>query len=127
MPIRRLANGEVAETRMVQVHCRPLTCHMVQVPHHGSRRNVGPPLLHRLLGPALQYEQSLKIAVASVPKDDAKHPRRIVLNAFKRRGAPVVKTCGKKFRYHSGTMPARPDEGNAAYEPFHAQVEGYDT
>lgn len=103
------------------------TCRLVQVPHHGSRRNVGPTVLNRLLGPTLPYEQELKIAVASVPKDDARHPRRVVLNAFKRRGAPVVTTCGKKYRYHSGTMPARSNEVEARREPFHARVEAYET
>jgi beta-lactamase superfamily II metal-dependent hydrolase len=102
-------------------------CHLVQVPHHGSRRNVGPTVLNRLLGPALPHEQESKIAVASVPKDDAKHPRRVVLNAFKRRGAPVVRTCGKRYRYHSGTMPARSNEVAAEREPFHTSVEDYDT
>jgi beta-lactamase superfamily II metal-dependent hydrolase len=101
--------------------------HLVQVPHHGSRSNVGPTVLNRLLGQRLPNGSPQKRnAVVSVPKDDANHPRKMVMNAFLRRGAPVLKTQGSYVRYHQGAMPARADEIAAAPFPFFDQVEGYD-
>ena len=49
----------------------------VQIPHHGSRRNVGPTILNRLLGP-IQPETSPTryTAFVSAPKDDRTHPER---------------------------------------------------
>jgi beta-lactamase superfamily II metal-dependent hydrolase len=62
---------------------------LVQVPHHGSRRNVSPSVLDRIVGPKLpKNAPRTKRAIVSAPKDDANHPRKMVLNAFLRRGAP---------------------------------------
>lgn len=99
---------------------------LIQIPHHGSRRNVSPAILNRLLGP-IQLEGSPPqlMAVASVPKDDSKHPRKMVTNAFRRRGAGVITTRGSKFRAHSG-MPERPGEGPAQHLAFFTDVEDYD-
>ena len=59
----------------------------VQVPHHGSRRNVGPAVLDRLLGPRRTIDESARSAFASVAKKGApKHPAKKVANAFRRRG-----------------------------------------
>lgn len=83
----------------------------VQVPHHGSRRNVGPALLNRLLGPRLQLEAKLRTAFVSVANvDDAKHPSKKVTNAFRRRGAPVLATGGqtKNHYWNAPGWPARP-------------------
>jgi beta-lactamase superfamily II metal-dependent hydrolase len=55
---------------------------LVQVPHHGSRRNVSPSVLDRIVGPKLPPgSPPIKKAIVSAPKDDEKHPRKIVLNA----------------------------------------------
>jgi len=100
---------------------------MVQVPHHGSRRNVSPSALNRLLGPKVRSgSQEQRQAIVSAPKDDDKHPRKIVLNAFLRRGAGVRSTQGKPLRFHSGTMPARSDESPAVPYGFFDRVEAYD-
>lgn len=72
--------------------------HLVQVPHHGSRRNVGPTILDKFLG-----EKTAKVgakvgnAVVSVGKvcNVDGHPKKVVTNAFKRRGYPVTQTRGK--------------------------------
>ena len=61
----------------------------VQVPHHGSRSNVGPSALDRLIGPIKTPENRQTIAFISAPKDDETHPRKMVVNAFKRRCANV--------------------------------------
>jgi hypothetical protein len=65
----------------------------MQIPHHGSKRNVGPTILNRLLGEpgtqTLRYE-----AVASAAKAAPKHPAKRVTNAFTRRSADVAVTNG---------------------------------
>ncbi len=54
----------------------------IQIPHHGSRRNVGPTILTRVLGDRQAETMPTKFtAFVSAPKDDDQHPRRIVLNA----------------------------------------------
>jgi beta-lactamase superfamily II metal-dependent hydrolase len=100
---------------------------LVQVPHHGSRSNVTPSVLDRLLGPKLPRGTPRKrMAVVSVPKDDETHPRKMVINAFSRRGADVCKTQGSYYRFHRGSMPVRGNE--VAAEPFgwFDKVEAYD-
>lgn len=100
---------------------------LIQVPHHGSRRNVSPELLDVLVGPRLPAGSGeRRFAVVSVPKDDAKHPRKMVVNAFTRRGAGVRKTQGRKYRFHSGSMPPRPGEVEAKPFGFFDRVEDYD-
>jgi hypothetical protein len=98
---------------------------LVQVPHHGSRRNVSPQILDRLLGPIVDEGISRGItAIASVPKDNTKPPRKMVTNAFLRRGAGVSVTQGRKLRLHDN-MPARFNEGQLTVLPLFAQVEDY--
>jgi beta-lactamase superfamily II metal-dependent hydrolase len=80
----------------------------IQVPHHGSRRNVGPTILNRLVGPRLTQEAKLKTAFVSASKDGTpKHPARKVTNAFRRRGAPVHATQGLTKWHHSHDAPDR--------------------
>lgn len=98
---------------------------LIQVPHHGSRRNVSPQILDRLLGPIVEEGRSRgTTAVASVPKDDTKHPRKMVTNAFLRRGVVVSVTQGRKLRLHDN-MPARMNEVQLNVLPFFEQVEDY--
>lgn len=100
---------------------------LVQVPHHGSRSNVTPSILNRILGPVLPFGSvSKRLAIVSAPKDDTRHPRKIVLNAFHRRGAPVYATQGKYVRSHSGAMPDRPTEVPLTPFGIFDQVEAYD-
>ena len=71
------------------------TLKFVQVPHHGSRRNIGPTLLDTLIGPKLANPLTIKTAVVSVaPGGAPKHPAKKVANAFLRRGAPIHATVG---------------------------------
>jgi beta-lactamase superfamily II metal-dependent hydrolase len=82
----------------------------VQVPHHGSKRNIGPTLLDRLLGPRLQQETKARTAFVSVARvENAKHPSKRVTNAFRRRGAPVLATGGqtKNHYWNAPGWPAR--------------------
>lgn len=103
------------------------TLTLVQVPHHGSRSNVTPRVLDRLVGPRLPTDAPPKrMAIVSVPKDDETHPRKMVMNAFRRRGAPVYKTQGRYVRHHSGAMPFRNNEAQAIPFDWFDKVESYD-
>jgi len=97
----------------------------VQVPHHGSRRNVGPAILTHLLGSRQRENDPTRFtAFISAPKDDDQHPRRIVVNAFKRRGAKVVATQGSNM-IHYGGFPKRNGYSSAEVLPFFTKVEEY--
>jgi hypothetical protein len=97
----------------------------IQIPHHGSRSNVGPTILNQIIGP-IKPEGSAPhfLAYCSVPADDAKHPRKMVLNAFIRRGAQISLTQGLKKVFYGGFTP-RPGYGPATPFPFSDQVEDY--
>ena len=81
---------------------------LIQIPHHGSRRNVGPSILNRLIGmPVPQGEKRAIIAIASTAKKgEPKHPRKAVMNAFTHRGASAVATRGRTICY-SHDAPGR--------------------
>lgn len=98
----------------------------VQVPHHGSRRNVGPTILNRLIGPVQPQGNSPRFtAFISSPAKDDIHPRKMVVNAFLRRGGRVIATQGQP-KIHYGGFPQR--AGYVAVESMHLspQVEEYD-
>jgi beta-lactamase superfamily II metal-dependent hydrolase len=98
----------------------------VQIPHHGSRRNVGPTIMNRLLGPVQPAGSPPRFsAFVSAPKDDDTHPRKMVLNAFMRRGGRVIATQGLKKVFWGG-FPVRPGYVAAEAMPFASQVEEYD-
>jgi len=85
------------------------TLKYLQLPHHGSKRNVGPALLDALLGPKrAEGETTGKYAFISAAKKGApKHPSRRVVNAAIRRGATVLLTAGSSHCYHSTDAPSR--------------------
>lgn len=93
----------------------------VQVPHHGSKRNVGPTLLDRVVGPRLQAEAKLKTAFVSAAKDSARHPSRRVTNAFRRRGAPVFAPGGQTIS-HRFDAPERQEWGTITPLPLYTEV-----
>jgi beta-lactamase superfamily II metal-dependent hydrolase len=97
----------------------------VQVPHHGSRRNVGPTILDRILGHPVPEGTERFTAFVSAPPDDVTHPRQIVVNAFKRRGARVASTKGNNI-VHWGGFPARTGYTDLTFLPFAPDVEEYD-
>lgn len=96
----------------------------VQIPHHGSRRNVGPTVLNALLGPIEAMQSNKFSAFVSAPVDDADHPRKIVLNAFMRRGGRVVATQGTNKVYWGG-FPPREGYVSAEHIQFSPRVEDY--
>ena len=88
----------------------------IQMPHHGSRRNVGAAILDRLIGrPVGQGEKRTISAIASTAKKgEPKHPRKAVMNAFTHRGASALATRGETIR-HSHDAPDR--EGWTSVKP----------
>lgn len=99
----------------------------VQIPHHGSRRNVGPTILNQLLGPIQEKDGTSRFsAFVSAPKNDETHPRKMVLNAFTRRGGRVIATQGLS-KVHWGGFPVREGYETATALPFAPRVENYDS
>lgn len=84
----------------------------LDVPHHGSRRNVNTKVLRRMNGTT---------AFISASTGSSKHPSKKVINGLKKHGAKVYKTNGNTIRHHHNA-PNR-GWGTIAEEPFHSQVE----
>lgn len=97
--------------RSLGISLQGLNC--VQVPHHGSRRNVSPSVLNNITG---------QNAIVSVAPKSTTHPRRKVTNAFKRRGARVYRTNGGLINY-TINWPRRPEISDAIEIPFYDRVE----
>ena len=95
------------------------------VPHHGSRKNLGPTILNRLFGNIRQQEIRDWTAFISAAQDGAqKHPHKKVTNALQRRGASVYVTAGSPK-----CLPRNaPDRGwsNAVAVQFYPAVEDDD-
>lgn len=101
-------------------------CSLYQVPHHGSRRNVSPSVLDVLLGPRTALPRPMKRdAVASVGAACTTHPRKVVTNAFTRRGVEVAPTRGRILQFCTG-YPIRAGYGPITYLPLYSNVEEYD-
>jgi beta-lactamase superfamily II metal-dependent hydrolase len=93
----------------------PGRCQFVQIPHHGSGRNVGPTILDRLLG-SKGTEDKRGTAYVSAAKSGApKHPAKKVTNAFRRRGYMPYATQGDAKRHHHA---APPRAGYSTCEPL---------
>lgn len=96
---------------------------LVQIPHHGSRRNVGPGVLNRIVGQPVEEGQKRGIsAIVSAASNSEKHPRKAVLNAFTHRGATVSATRGGHIR-HSWQAPSREGWKPLEPEPYHYELE----
>lgn len=81
---------------------------LVQIPHHGSRRNVSTEILDALLGARLsempEAGTETFTAIVSSAKADEHHPRKAVVRAFMHRGAKVLQTEGKSICHYSGAL-----------------------
>lgn len=113
-----------AEARGVSL---PQTVKFIQVPHHGSRNNISPSILDQLIGPRSYspVSDTSLTAFVSAGKDSETHPRKMVVNAFLRRGAKVCWTKGQSIR-HSYSMSARDGWGPIKSLPFFEEVESWD-
>lgn len=98
----------------------------IQVPHHGSKKNIGRTILNSLVGPKLPEEQRNKKKMSAfcscAIKGEPKHPAKKVANAFKRRGAPVFQTKGRPILYYNDA-PDRVGYTNIDPLPFYDEVE----
>jgi beta-lactamase superfamily II metal-dependent hydrolase len=81
---------------------------LIQIPHHGSRRNASSALLDRVLGP-IGSESLGKAYVSVCSQDDPKHPAGRVVNAYRRRGYKWNWTAGASIYRHSPDAPHRSD------------------
>jgi beta-lactamase superfamily II metal-dependent hydrolase len=99
--------------------------HFIQVPHHGSRHNVSRTTLSRWLGDPLPQgsaKRGTAFCSAGDGDDAAKYPRRVVSNAFRRRGYPVHVTGGTGKRHHH-QMLGRQGWSSSQAIPFFDMVE----
>lgn len=101
---------------------------MIQIPHHGSRRNVGPSILNRIIGGIVGEGVTRGImGVAScATKGEPKHPNKRVLNAFKRRRVSCYKTQGIILWERSSDAPERPNYKVLSPCPLYDEVEEED-
>jgi beta-lactamase superfamily II metal-dependent hydrolase len=102
----------------------PAELRFIQIPHHGSRRNVGPTVLNRIIGEPVGEDQSRSItAIASTAKNgEPKHPRKSVLNAFTHRGVKTLVTRGTGI-CHFHEAPQREGWSALQPEPYHLDYE----
>jgi beta-lactamase superfamily II metal-dependent hydrolase len=85
-------------------------CHWMQIPHHGSRRNINEVLITHF---------APKVAYVSA-RGSRKHPREVVVNAFKNVGTVVYSTHYPKstsLHHHRGNVPQR--TGYSAATPLY--------
>lgn len=81
-------------------------CRWMQIPHHGSRRNIDRELVDHFR-PQTAYISA---------QGSKKHPRRAVVNAFKNVGTSVFSTHypnASSLRFHLGSTPPRAGYGSA--------------
>lgn len=98
--------GAEALARALQAYPQLAGLHWMQIPHHGSRRNITAGLIDHLR-PNVAFVSAC---------GNAKHPRRAVVNAFKRVGTLVYSThypAAEHLYHHSGLVPAREGYGPA--------------
>ncbi|MBD5801885.1 ComEC family competence protein [Azoarcus sp. Aa7] len=118
------ATASYAEARGVSL---PGSLKFIQVPHHGSRNNVSPSVLDRLIGQKTYspVSDARVTAFASAAQGSETHPRKMVVNGFLRRGANVTATQGRTI-CHNHNMPSRNGWGAIDSLPFYEEVEAWD-
>lgn len=96
----------------------------VQIPHHGGRHNVSSETLNLIAGTPLPIQPDApgRTAFVSAAAKAPKHPKRVVTNAFIRRGFRVVQTKGDAICHYFG-LPARANWGPAKVVPFYSELD----
>ena len=79
------------------------TVNFYQIPHHGGQHNLDDDTLNCMLG---KNSKKKRVAFVSVGKG-SDHPRKNVVEAYKKRGVKVYKTEGNIIHHQSGSMPDR--------------------
>lgn len=78
-----------------------------QIPHHGSRHNISPSILDRMLGKPVKKGESRHVTCVASVAEGSDHPLKMVTNAFIRRGTSTYKTDGDVLHHRKGDMPDR--------------------
>lgn len=117
---------ELASAELEYLGHMPGSYSCVQIPHHGSRHNVGPTVLTKLLGDKLaNINEQRGHAYVSAAKDCQDHPKKVVMNAFIRRGYPVTSTEGLGKVFHNLGVN-RSGWSTSTPHPLYAEVEADD-
>ena len=110
------AEGNICSLKEIDVH---------QIPHHGGRHNVSPSILNRIVGSIIpKGTTATKTAIVSVAVG-SDHPKKMVTNAYIRRGANVYEARDKVLRQHYGDMPKREGWKSANALEFSEEVEDW--
>lgn len=97
-----------------------------QIPHHGGRHNISPTVLNELIGKIINKgDLPTKSSYVSVSKG-SDHPKKMVVNAYIRRGAKVFEARESILWHHNGT-PEREGWTNANQLQFSDEVEDWGT
>lgn len=97
-----------------------------EIPHHGGRHNVSPSILNQLIGDILSVGDTNDKSAFACVGFHSDHPKKMVVNAFIRRGVAVYKTNGKTINHRRGVMPARNGWSQAPNLEFSTIVEDWD-
>jgi beta-lactamase superfamily II metal-dependent hydrolase len=102
--------------------------HRFQIPHHGGRHNVSTEILDRWFGERLARQpaegQETFTAIVSAARDDEDHPRKVVVRAFRHRGAKVISTDDGRGTKRTGhNAPARDGWSAATPLPYPTDME----
>lgn len=112
--------ADYADTQKINLQ----KCQFIQIPHHGSRHNVTPAILDRIIGSKVsQVDQPTKNAYVEVAKGSKEYPRKVVVNAFTRRGVNVFATINGIICHSSNDMPKREGWQKCSPLPFYDKVE----
>ncbi len=96
-----------------------------QIPHHGGRHNLSPNVLNRIVGPIVDKKDiPKKTAYVSVGKN-SDHPRKMVTNAYIRRGVKVYE-ARESSKWHRRGTPDRSEYYAARPLSFSDQVESWE-
>jgi beta-lactamase superfamily II metal-dependent hydrolase len=87
---------------------------VLQVPHHGSKRNISPSIIDAL--------KCTNAYISCAPNGEPKHPAKKVTNAFKRRGIKPYWTKNNGLCHRHNT-PSREGWSTATEIPFYDKVE----
>ena len=101
---------EYAKTKSITLN----NLSVLQVPHHGSKRNISPSIIDAL--------KCTNAYISCAPNGEPKHPAKKVTNAFKRRGIKPywTKKAGLCYRHNT---PSRVGWSTATEIPFYNNVE----
>lgn len=97
-----------------------------QIPHHGGRHNVSTLLLDRMIGKTVERGVERDKAAYVMAGKESDHPKKIVTNAYKRRGVSIFEAKGKTICHHAGDMPERIGWSAAKETDFSDVVEDWD-